>query len=110
MNIIDSLVTIAMYFAVLSPVVLLAWWTSRNKRTNEGLRPLAAATVFFAVYFLLLLNVPQVGFFENLEFPWQNKLLAFALALLFVWLWRGLSPREVGLEAPVGAAPCDRYS
>lgn len=98
--ILTALLTSIIQLLVLVPVVLLAWWSTRNKRTDEGLRFLAiAATVFIAT--AILLRAPRFGFFADLQFNWQNKLLAFVAALLFIWLWRGISWREVGLRAPV---------
>lgn len=86
--------------ALLTPLV---WW--RARRGNDpmlapggGRSLLAAAVVYFLAH--LVLSLPRVGFFAELNYNWQNKLFLLALMVLAVRLWPSLSRGAVGVRRP----------
>lgn len=95
-----GLLHMAVVAVLLAPLI---WWRARRGGypaiTPGGTRSLVAvAGVFLAVSCVLAL--PRVGFFADLSWNWQNKLLLLALLVLAVWLWPGVTWREVGLRRP----------
>lgn len=63
-------------------------------RQSVGLLGLAALVY---LGYILILTAPRVGWFAELAFNWQGKILAILAAILFIVVWKGISWRAIGL-------------
>lgn len=81
----------------------LVWWRARRRRERAigpgGWRTLALAGGIYLTA-IIVLNLPRVGFFADLTFNWQNKLLLVLLLAVAVRGWPGLTWRGVGVRRP----------
>lgn len=84
-------------------VTPLIWWRARRDghppTRSGGGRLLVAAGVVYVVA-QCLLSLPPVGFFAELDWNWQNKLLLLTVTVLAIWSWPGLTWREIGVCRP----------
>lgn len=87
--------TALLEFALLAPLVLLALWRSSSK--HRRLLGLAAALYILSLASIMLPKAPFVRALD-LDWNWQGKLLDISWTLLFVFLWRGGTLRQVGLR------------
>lgn len=80
-----------------------AWWSARRHGAAfldaQALRALILVAGLY-VAASVILDLPRLGFFGELTFNWQNKLLLFVLLLLFVRLMPGIAWAEVGVRLP----------
>lgn len=65
-------------------------------RQSVGLLGLAALVY---LGYILILTAPRIGWFAELDFNWQGKILAILAAVLLIVFWKGLSWRMVGLNS-----------
>lgn len=95
----------ALLHMVLVGVLLapLMWWRARRGGcpilAPGGARSLIAAAGIYLVAHGVL-SLPRVGFFAELSYNWQNKLLLFALMVLAIWLRPPVTWRDVGVARP----------
>ncbi len=70
---------------------------------KKGYKPLLIAA--FWLYCIdnvdtILLFLPRISTFADLRWNWQGKILEFSLALLIIYGFKGLTPRQTGLRLP----------
>lgn len=65
-------------------------------RQSVGMLGLAALVY---LGYVLILTAPRIGWFAELDFNWQGKILAILAAVLFIVFWKGLSWRMIGLNS-----------
>jgi uncharacterized protein len=99
-----ALATGVLHVVVVAVVVgPLIWWRSRRRREPVldagGWRTLVAAV---AIYLgaIAVLHLPRVGFFAELAWNWQNKLLLLVVLVAVVTLSPSLSWWDVGARRP----------
>ena len=84
-------------------VVPFAWWSAR-RRGAPFLTAQSAPTLLLIaglyVAAMVINRLPRIGFFEELMWNWQNKLLLFVVLILIVSLASGISWRDVGVQRP----------
>lgn len=85
---------------ILAPLIA---WRARlggyRMLTRDGARTLlVVAGVYIVMHCVLAL--PRLGFFADLGWNWQNKLLLAALTALAITLWSPLTWHSVGLRRP----------
>ena len=95
-----ALAHLAVVGAILAPLI---WWQGRRSGhpvlAPGGARTLATvAGIYLAMN--CVLTLPRVGFFADLSWNWQNKLLLVALTALAITLWPSLTWRAVGARRP----------
>lgn len=97
-------VTVLLHLLVVGVVLTpLIWWRARRggypMLASGGARTLVAASAIYVVA-MCVLSLPRVGFFADLSWNWQNKLLLLAMLVLLVWRWTAVTWRDVGVRRP----------
>jgi membrane protease YdiL (CAAX protease family) len=82
------------FIAIILIVLAFRW------KNNE---PLKLLGVLYALLIaqVIILTLPRVGFFSELQWNWQGKIIGFVWLLSIVYVFKWLTPKEVGLTAPV---------
>ena len=98
--ILTALTHLAVVGVVLAPLIV---WRARRGgypilTPGGGWALAVAAGIYVAATGVLAL--PRLGFFAELSWNWQNKLLLALLIVLVVSLWPGISWRELGVRMP----------
>ena len=91
----ETLGSALLWSVLASPLILFALWRSPSQRRSLLLLGVALFTLSLAVTLL-----PKIPFVQvlNLTWNWQGKVLDTSWALLFVLLWRGHTPAQMGLR------------
>lgn len=104
LQIVSALATGILHLALVTAMVgPLVWWSARRRGEPaigpNGLRTLLLAAVLY-VAVVVVWSLPRVGFFDQLTWNWQNKLLVLVALAALVSLLPGVSWHEVGLRRP----------
>ena len=95
-----QLLHLALTSVLLAPMI---WWRARRggypMLAPGGTRLLIAVAGIYVVM-QGVLSLPHVGFFAELAWNWQNKLLLIALTVLAIWRWPTLTWHEIGVRRP----------
>lgn len=94
-----GIIHIAVVTVVFLPLLVVSYAVRREPiLARRGWRYVFAAVVIYLVS-IVVLHLPRIGYFTELMWNWQNKLLLFAALLLLASLWPTLW-RGVGFTRP----------
>ncbi len=99
-GVIAGIVCVAIVVVVIGPLV---WW--RRRRLGEPTLGKSewsriAGVIGLFLVACVVLNLPRIGYFAELSFNWQNKILLAILLLVLIRTSSTLSASRVGLVAP----------
>lgn len=104
LDVLDSVASGVLHLVVV--IVLIGpfmWWGARQRgeqlfATSAARSLVLAATVYLVA--MAMLRLPQLGFYDDLQFNWVNKALIFVALLLLIRLLPEISWRDVGIKLP----------
>ena len=70
------------------------------KSKHSKLIALLLFCLIFIIDYLILTQIPQPALFHGLQWNWQGKILSTLWALVIIYGFKFLSPKEVGLVHP----------